>query len=302
MGKRQIPVRRILWWAFLILFLGSGIWLAYYAYSAITGEQAIQEMTNELAALRAQPLAVATLPTTMPTADERATVASAILPVEQSIAPSQPDATPNAATHVAVPTEDPILAYYRAHAKRNPDMVGWVHLDQTMIDYPVMYTPYNPQKYLHMDFRKQYSFAGLPFVDARCDLTSLTQNRIVYAHNMRSGQMFAQLLKYLDAEYLRAHPVIQFDTLDAHGDYEVFAVLQVNLSAMNAPNMFCYSLFDTAEPKEVDALNAYLKAYAHTLIADAALDDSILTLSTCQHLGSVDRLVVMARKAAVPKP
>lgn len=194
-------------------------------------------------------------------------------------------------------TEDPVLAVYRTFATQNKDMVGWVSIDGTVVDYPVMYTPGDPQRYLHRDFQGQYSFSGLPFLDARSDLENPMQNRILYAHNMRSGLMFAALHQYLDPTFLAEHPMVRFDTLSQTAVYEVFAVLQVNLASMESRSMRCYSMFDTASRKDVAAMNEYLTRYAKYQLAEIKPNDAILTLSTCQHLGSIDRLVVMARRA-----
>ena len=305
MEMKQKRLRRVLWWLFLILFLGSGVWLGFYALTAFTGAQAIQSMSGKLDAARI-PASGAPIAAPQTTAATPSTVAATAVRAQ---ATETPGAAANAATGTsrataavtapaATAVTDPLLATYRAFAAENSDMVGWIHIGDTGVDYPVMHTPTEPQRYLHRDFAKRYSFAGLPFLDARCDLTPGTQNRIVYAHNMRSGQMFAQLLRYLDAEFLAAHPVIDFDTLSERGAYEVFAVLQIDIAPMYANSMECYRLFDTDVAQDVQRLNAYLQQYARVRLAEVLPGDSILTLSTCQRLDSVDRLVVMARKAA----
>jgi hypothetical protein len=109
--------------------------------------------------------------------------------------------------------------------------------------------------------------------------------------------MFAQLISYLEPEFLKTHPTIGFDTLTRKGDYSVFAVLQINLANMDDPSMQCYRLFDTSEQQDVDALNAYTLEYAVIRTGEVQQYDHIISLSTCQHLGSIDRLVVMAREA-----
>ena len=90
------------------------------------------------------------------------------------------------------------------------------------------------------------------------------------------------------------------DTLSQRGRYRVIAVLQVNLTRMDAPPMRCYTQFTTAAQEDVDAYNAYLAEYATLQVGTVQPGDSVLTLSTCQHLSDVDRLVVIATSAHKP--
>ena len=287
MTGRGAKTKRALWWAFLVIFIASGAWIGFYLYTTVSSEQTISAMNAELAAVRGAPATVQ-----LGAAHAAASAIEPATPAYRTAQAAQPEAT-----HTPMPTEtpDPLLVEYQTLALKNPDMIGWVYIDGTKIDYPVMFTPGNPQKYLHKDFSGRYSFSGLPFLDARCDPAAETQNQILYAHNMRSGLMFAELHKYLDATYLQDHPTIHFDTLTRRGAYQVIGVLQVDLTGMKAPSMMCYSLFTTETQADVDALNSYIAQYATVKIGDVALNDRIVTLSTCQRLGSIDRLVVIAR-------
>lgn len=253
----------------------------------MSGEQAISAMNAKLEAVRETPTATQ-LSVTDVTAFEIETATPSLL-TAGTVLPAVTDAP------LPTATPDLLLVEYQTFALKNSDMIGWVYIDGTVVDYPVMFTPGDPQKYLHKDFSGRYSFSGLPFLDARCDPAAETQNQILYAHNMRSGLMFAELHKYLDATYLQAHPTVHFDMLTRRGAYQVIGVLQINLTGMQAPSMMCYSLFTTETQEEVDALNSYMTQYATVKIGDVALNDSIVTLSTCQRLGSIDRLVVIAR-------
>ena len=75
----------------------------------------------------------------------------------------------------------------------NPDMVGWIKINGTNINYPVMQTPENPDYYLDHDFYKNQSVYGCPYVQANCDVKTPSDNVIVYAHHMNDGSMFANL-------------------------------------------------------------------------------------------------------------
>ncbi len=273
MTKRSASWIRTFWWLFLALFLASGCWLTYYLISSLIGEQKISTMGKEVTKLRISSSAQ----------QEEATFAA------------ENEQTPSVTIANDYETEM-LLKYYQDLAAINPDFVGWVSIADTIVDYPVMYSPSEPRRYLYRDFDTNRSAAGIPFLDARCDPTNLTENKIVYAHNMRSGQMFAQLISYLEPEFLKAHPTIGFDTVTHKGDYTVFAVMQIDLANMDDPSMRCYSLFDTAQQQDVDALNAYTLEYATVRTGEVQRYDRVIALSTCQHLGSIDRLVVMARQ------
>ena len=269
--------KRVFWWLFLLLFIGSGICLAYYLYSVLNEEHTISTIGQEVTKLRTSP--------------STETTESGLEPKEEQAA---------AATNVSDPETDELLKYYQHLANINPDFIGWISIADTIVDYPVMFSPGEPQRYLHRNLENHYSATGTPFLDARCNPESSTENKILYAHNMRSGQMFAKLIAYLEPEFLKMHPTIGFDSLTRRGDYTVFAVLQINLANMDAPSMQCYRLYDTALQEDVDALNQYTRDFAVIRLDDVQQYDRIVTLSTCQHLGSIDRLVVMAREEGTP--
>lgn len=267
-------LKRVVWWMALVVLVLSAAWIASYLYQAYTGGQTMARLSGEIAQAR------------------EASVPAAVLTVSQPEKPSAGEST----AEKDGPAAAPVLTAYQALALNNPEMVGWVHIEGTMVDYPVMHTPNDPEKYLHHDFEGQYAFAGLPFLDAKCDPQAASANRIVYAHNMRSGQMFAQLTEYLDPVFRQAHPLISFDTLFQRGTYEVIAVLKVQAIGRQEPSMRCYRQTDMTSPEEVDALNEYLDDFADVREGIFQLGDDILTLSTCQRTSDTNRLVVMARK------
>lgn len=94
--------------------------------------------------------------------------------------------------------------------ERNADCIGWICIPDTNINYPVMHTPNNPQKYLRKDFDGQYSQSGVPFLDARCNAESGTA--IIYGHNMKNGTQFSDLKNFLNTDFRNAHSVIEYET------------------------------------------------------------------------------------------
>ena len=106
---------------------------------------------------------------------------------------------------------------------QNSDCIGWIFIPNTNINYPVMHTPNEPQKYLRLNFNKKYSSSGVPFLDYRC---SDETNLIIYGHNMKNGTMFSDLKKYLDSSFFEAHKIIEYETADGISYFEIVEVIR----------------------------------------------------------------------------
>lgn len=111
--------------------------------------------------------------------------------------------------------------------EQNKDCIGWLCIPDTAIDYPVMHTPDNPQKYLRRSFYGEYSQSGVPFLDDRCSLDST--NLIIYGHNMKNGTMFSDLRKYLDDTFLKEHPTIELHTANGVRHFTVTEILKTDI-------------------------------------------------------------------------
>ena len=94
--------------------------------------------------------------------------------------------------------------------ERNADCIGWVYIEGTAVDYPVMHTPDDPQRYLRKNFDKEYSSAGVPFLNGICTLDC--DHLILYGHNMKKGTMFSDVTQYRNKNYYLEHPIIEFET------------------------------------------------------------------------------------------
>lgn len=122
---------------------------------------------------------------------------------------------------ILVRTEENIIDKYQPLYQENPDFAGWISIEGTTINYPVMQTQKEPEYYIHRDFSKRPSYAGTPFIGSG-DLKEGNTDCFIYGHNMRNGTMFADLLHYREEDYWREHPVINLDTLWEHREYEIF--------------------------------------------------------------------------------
>lgn len=179
--------------------------------------------------------------------------------------------------------------------ERNEDFYGWVCIEGTKLDYPVMYTPDDPQHYLRRAFDGSYSASGVPFLDGSC--FAGCGNALIYGHYMKNGTMFAAVASYAEESFWRAHPQIRFDTLEESGTYEVFAAFygQIYQEGEAGFRYYRYTDLTTAE-----AFSAYVSQVREQALYDTGIcpvfGDQLLTLSTCSYHTDDGRFVVVARK------
>ena len=187
-----------------------------------------------------------------------------------------------------------ILAQYQELFMQNPDLIGWLTIDGTSIDYPVMWTPEDPEYYSHRGFDKEDSNNGLLFMDELSSVDEFGGNVIIYGHNMKTGTIFGCLTGYKDASYYSEHPYIDFDTVYGDGQYEVFAAFSIDVVEDTS---FVYNQY-------IDMDESTYNAYVDEVIKRSDVDSGIrpsyggqlLTLSTCEYSSDNGRYVVVARR------
>ena len=110
---------------------------------------------------------------------------------------------------------NPNGAKFAALRDKNSDFIGWISIDGTNLDFPVMYAPTNKDFYLRHDFNKEYSIYGVPYLDEKTTLgaNAESDNLIIYGHNMKTGTIFGCLTGYKKVDYYQQHPYIEFDTV-----------------------------------------------------------------------------------------
>ena len=187
---------------------------------------------------------------------------------------------------------------YAVVYEQNSDFVGWISIERTNIDYPVMQTIDNPNYYLKHSFDKQYSDYGVPYVQENCDL-GLSDNCVIYGHHMNNGSMFADLCKYESEDFYQEHKTVRFDTLSGFGEYEVVAVFK---TVAYSEQGFKYYHFTRAESAEdFDAYIVQCKALSlYDTGVTVEYGDRLITLSTCEYSRKNGRMVVVAKRIAAP--
>lgn len=179
----------------------------------------------------------------------------------------------------------------------NDDFIGWVSIDGTTLNYPVMYTPEDNEYYLHRNFDKEYEYSGLPFVDARCSVNDPSQNIIIYGHYMKTDTMFSCIHNYKDPEYLKEHPTIQFDTIYESGEYEICYVILSKAFYEGEEGFRYYDFIECADEAEFNETIAELEKLAiYDTGIDVTMDDQLITLSTCEYSQENGRMALIAKK------
>lgn len=182
---------------------------------------------------------------------------------------------------------------------QNNDMVGWIKIEDTKINYPVMQSKDNPNFYLRHGFDKAYTDYGCPYIQENCDVDIPSDNLIIYGHNMKDSSMLSGLMKYTDKSFWESHKTISFDTLTEKCDYEIIAAFKTVVYT-DSPESFKYYQFVNADT--ADEFNAYITKCKELALYDtgvtAEYGDKLITLSTCEYSRNNGRMVVVAKKMA----
>ncbi len=174
----------------------------------------------------------------------------------------------------------------------NPEIVAWITVNDTNIDYPVLYGTDN-SFYISHGADKEANKSGAVFIDYYCSPDFSDQNTIIYGHNMKDGSMFADLHKFEDADFAAGHPYVYIYTPDGEETiYKIFAAYQTPEDA----ETYTISFADD------DAFLAYIadcRAVSQiTNDTQVTADDKIITLSTCVQGQGTTRYVLQAVKVS----
>ena len=189
-----------------------------------------------------------------------------------------------------------ILPEYQTLYSLNKRLIGWVKIDDTYIDYPVLQTV-NNDYYLNHNFDQEEDKNGSIFLDKDCSIYPRSTNLILYGHHMRSGRMFGQLNKYSSEKFYEEHKYIQFDTIYEKGTYEVMYVFRSKIYEESEIVFKYYQFTDAVSETEFES---NMKQMADMSLYDTGVSaeygDELLTLSTCDYYTSDGRFVVVAKK------
>ena len=275
-NKKKPNPKKILYYALLVVFASvfvvSAVYLVNYFLGSKEAESKYDDLASRLESIRA----------TMTTQTD----------------PTPPATDPDTGETVEPPPTEPkeptILPDYLPFYQLNSDMVGWITIPDTKINYPVLQTPDNPDYYLHRNFDKMGSDWGAIYAEEGCDINLPSDNVILYGHHMKDGSMFAQLNKFQFKDFWQTHQTFSFDTLYERHTYQIFAVFKTtaNLGASHFPY---HKFIDAATEVEYNAFIDKIKLldFYDTGITPQ-YGDELLLLSTCEYTLDNGRFVVCA--------
>ena len=180
-------------------------------------------------------------------------------------------------------------------AKINSDVIGWIKIDGTNIDYPIMQ---NGDYYLHKDIYKNYSSHGTPYLAPFCNLKK-SDNLIIYGHHMKDNTMFSQLEKYKNYNFYLNHKYIKFFTIEdgktIENNYEVMIAFKTIAYSDEGFRYYSYTDFQNYEDYEEFVENCRNLEFYYTGVVGTH-QDKYITLSTCEYSQKNGRMIIVAKK------
>ena len=176
---------------------------------------------------------------------------------------------------------------FDALKKINSEVIAWVYLKDSKINYPIVQTD-NNEEYLHILFDGTYGGAGTLFADCMTEDAFSQFNTIVYGHHMRDGSMFNNLKKFKDSSYVDDHP--QFEIILPDGKYHMLVWAFLNQPADS--DLYTNNVDADEADKYLDWIEKHAE-YVTDVKVDA--DDRIVALSTCAYEYDDARYVVVGK-------
>ena len=267
--NRMDPVSRVILVISVIVFLGSGGYLAYKYF----GEPILEQM--ELASYKKDY-----------DSEEPSTAEDGVWTNKEEEKKEEEERL-----------DDGTLASFKVIRELNKDVVGWINVPNTLVDYPVVQSKDNTF-YLKHNINKEYNGSGCPFLDYRNSIKTDSDDRclIIYGHHRRNGTMFATLKNYNKIDFYRENPVFIFDTIYERGKWIIFSNFRATTSwATGTPFNYIQTNFKDDEEFMKFVSDIKKRSLISTPV-EVRADDRILLLSTCSYEKSNWRMVIAARK------
>ena len=181
--------------------------------------------------------------------------------------------------------------------KQNSDLIGWIRIKDTNINYPVMQ---NGDYYLHNNFYKQKSSMGTPYLVSYCNIKS-SDNLIIYGHHIKSGKMFADLEYYKNYNFYSNHKTIKFYVLENDETKEhCYEILSAFKTTTNDNGFKYYEFYKANDETDFNSYVEKCKSMSfYNTGVTAYYGDKLLTLSTCEYSQENGRMIVVAKEMKV---
>jgi sortase B len=208
----------------------------------------------------------------------------------------------NVYRHTVPPPDGPVSAeaedWLGRLRKENPDVAGWLRVDGTKIDYPVMQAKTDePEFYLHHNIKRAYAFAGALFATANCDMARPSDSVVVFGHHMKAGTMFGTLKKFESKDFATKPGRIHLYTERGWERYDVVAVYKVSVRPGQADPFEYHGIADFESEEDFgEYMGNVRKRRLFDTGVTAVYGDKLLSLSTCEYSQKDGRLVVVAKR------
>lgn len=166
----------------------------------------------------------------------------------------------------------------------NQDIIGWIKIDNTVIDYPLLQSVDNSY-YLTHNYKKEKSIHGSIFMKSECDLNDKYSNLIIYGHSMKDGTMFKQLLDYKDKLFFNLHKTIKIATKKEENKYDIIAVFKSKIFYQDEQDVFKYynQTRFSSEEEFNEFINNCKRESLYETGMSARYGEQIITLITCEY-------------------
>ena len=187
--------------------------------------------------------------------------------------------------------------------KENSDIIGWIEIEDTNINYPVLQGLDNDY-YMNHDYQKKRNMIGSIFLDKDYIWDPPSSNLLIYGHNIKNGTMFQNLLNYREKTYYEQHPNIRFTTKNEDVYYEIIAAFSSKVYHTTDQNVFRYYYFINAqnEVQYNEFVQNVKKASLYDTLKTAVYGDQLMTLSTCAYHVQNGRFAIVAKKGTPVEP
>ena len=181
--------------------------------------------------------------------------------------------------------------------QENEDIIGWIQIDNTLIDYPVLQATDN-NYYLTRNYKKEKSKYGSIFAKSECDIKNNNSNVIIYGHNMKDEQMFNTLLKYENKNFYDEHKEIKIATESEESKYSIISVFKSRVFYQDEKDVFRYYNYTKFDNEE--EYNTFIKKCKEIQLYDTGVSaqygEQLVTLITCEYSQVNGRMIVVAKK------
>jgi sortase B len=207
------------------------------------------------------------------------------------------------------PVKNEILPKFQILYKGNNDFVGWLTIDDTKIDYPVMQLIEDENYYMSHDYEKKENINGSLVLDSDSVAGVGTKefdyengkksstNLIIHGHTMKSGEMFGDLSDYENEDYMKEHKIIKFSSLYEEREYEVISVFRSQVYNKSDNVFKFYKFFEAETQEEFDYWYSNIKEMSvFDTGVTAEFGDEFITLTCCAYHVEDGRFVVVAKR------